>query len=78
MNATTGGSKPEIDGDEVTGDDHRSRTGIILLVLGVLLLLWAWGSFVFRTSDAGPDAGPDEVPSEVRAVQDHTETESQL
>ncbi len=73
MNATTGGSKPEIDRDEVTGDDHRSRTGIVLLVAGVLLLLWAWGSFVFRTSDSGPE----EAPSEVRAVNDHMETEFQ-
>ena len=46
---------------------------IILLVAGVLLVLWAWGSFVLRTSDDSPDV----APSEVRTVEDHTETEPQ-
>jgi len=73
VNETTGGIKPEADDDEITGDDYRSRTGIILLVIGVLLVLWAWGSFVFRTADTGPE----EAPSEVRAVDDLPESESQ-
>ena len=31
-------------------EQHRSRLGFILLALGLLLMLWAWGSWIFRES----------------------------
>jgi hypothetical protein len=31
-------------------EQNRIITAIVLLVLGLLLLLWAWGSWVYRTS----------------------------
>jgi len=36
--------------DQTDTEDRNIRVGLILLVLGFLLLLWAWGSWVFRTT----------------------------
>lgn len=32
-------------------DARRTRNGLICLVMGVVLVLWAWGSWVYRTSE---------------------------
>ena len=34
-------------------DPKGTRSGLICLVTGVVLLLWAWGSWVYRTSEPG-------------------------
>lgn len=31
-------------------EKHRSRLGFVFLALGLLLMLWAWGSWIFRES----------------------------
>ena len=31
-------------------EHHRFRVGLLFLIVGVLLLLWAWGSWLFRAS----------------------------
>ena len=31
-------------------DQHRKRLGLPLLVIGITLLLWAWGNWIYRTS----------------------------
>jgi len=31
-------------------EQRRSRLGLLFLVAGVLLVLWAWGSWIYRTS----------------------------
>ena len=41
-------------------EHNRVRVGLLFLVVGVLLLLWAWGSWLFRASV------PDERPPVVR------------
>lgn len=38
-------------------DQHRITIGLVFLVLGVLLLVWAWGSWAYRTTS------PEEVPA---------------
>jgi len=33
------------------GSDHyRKRLGLPLLVIGIILMLWAWGSWIYRAS----------------------------
>lgn len=44
------------------GDEKRTRTGIIFLVAGTLLVVWAWGSWVFRTT-GNPEAHGEVVNS---------------
>ena len=41
------------------GDEKRTRSGLVFLVGGTLLVVWAWGSWIFRTT------GPPEAPGEV-------------
>ncbi|MCH8149910.1 MAG: hypothetical protein IH987_18340 [Planctomycetes bacterium] len=36
-------------------DEKRSHTGLVFLVAGTLLVVWAWGSWVFRTAE-NPEA----------------------
>jgi hypothetical protein len=31
-------------------DQHRTRLGLLFLVIGIILVLWAWGSWVYRAS----------------------------
>lgn len=31
-------------------DQHRKRLGLPLLVIGIILMLWAWGSWIYRSS----------------------------
>lgn len=31
-------------------DQHRKRLGLPLLVIGITLMLWAWGNWVYRAS----------------------------
>ncbi len=33
-----------------TAEQNRTRIGIALLVLGLVMVLWAWGSWVYRLS----------------------------
>lgn len=37
------------------GQHKRTRTGVSCFVAGVLLLLWAWGSWIYRTSVTGSE-----------------------
>lgn len=49
------GHKPIDRPASTAGGDFRLRTGLVMLVLGVLLLVWAWGSWIYRTSvEASP------------------------
>jgi ABC-type Fe3+ transport system permease subunit len=32
-------------------EQHRMKIGLVFLVVGVLLVLWAWGSWIYRTSN---------------------------
>lgn len=34
-------------------EQHRIRAGVLLLSFGIILLVWAWGSWIYRTSVAG-------------------------
>lgn len=36
--------------DSLGSDQRRIRRGILVLVGGVLLVLWAWGSWIYRSS----------------------------
>lgn len=36
--------------DSAIGDERRTRIGLVFLVAGTLLVVWAWGSWVFRTT----------------------------
>ena len=31
-------------------DQHSKRLGLPLLVIGIILMLWAWGSWIYRAS----------------------------
>ena len=31
-------------------DQHRKRLGLPLLVIGIILMLWAWGNWIYRAS----------------------------
>jgi hypothetical protein len=50
-------------------DQSRSRVALVFLVAGVMLLLWSWGSWVYRTSaSARRDAvaiAPDDLEASV-------------
>lgn len=35
-------------------DQNRFRLGIIVLVTGIILVLWAWGSWIYRSSGTTP------------------------
>lgn len=51
----TGGPANNVSSERATGDDRRTRAGLILLVAGTLLIVWAWGSWIFRTSDSSDE-----------------------
>ena len=51
----TGGPANNVSSERGTGDDRRTRAGLILLVAGTLLIVWAWGSWIFRTSDSSEE-----------------------
>lgn len=38
-------------------DQHRKRLGLPLLVIGIVLMLWAWGSWIYRTSKSAEREG---------------------
>jgi len=49
-----------------SGGEFRLRTGLVMLVLGVLLVIWAWGSWIYRTSvEASPGHSPVTAAGEV-------------
>lgn len=43
-------------GGPESSDQNRLRIGLAVLVSGVLLMLWAWGSWAYRLSAELPDA----------------------
>ena len=43
--------------DSAFGDEKRTRIGLGFLVAGTLLVVWAWGSWVFRTTETPEVAG---------------------
>ena len=43
--------------DNTLGDEKRTRIGLLFLVAGTLLVVWAWGSWVFRTADTPKVSG---------------------
>lgn len=55
-------------------EQHRIKIGLVFLVVGVLLVLWAWGSWIYRTSTrtegvvVAVDATPDAPAEKVKAV----------
>ncbi len=36
----------------LNSEPHRVRLGLLVLLIGVLLFLWAWGNWIFRASRA--------------------------
>ncbi len=56
-------------------EQHRTRVGLLFLAIGVVLVLWAWGSWVYRASAPVEAAGSPiqnvsaPSPDTVRAVQ---------
>ncbi|MCH8241328.1 MAG: hypothetical protein IH897_01805 [Planctomycetes bacterium] len=52
--------------DSTFGDEKRTRAGIVFLVAGTLLVVWAWGSWVFRTTET-PEASGKVVDSSASA-----------
>ena len=48
MNVDGGNDTPFFLGSEP--DPARTRLGIIVLVIGLLMVFWAWGSWVYRVS----------------------------
>ena len=38
-------------------DQHRTRLGLPLLVIGLILMLWAWGSWIYRASKTAEREG---------------------
>lgn len=42
-------------GGQELSDQHRLRIGLVVLVTGVILMLWAWGSWAYRLSAEKPD-----------------------
>lgn len=41
-------------------EQNRFKLGVLFLIIGLLLVLWAWGSWVFRISaDSSEKANPD-------------------
>ncbi len=51
-------------------DDSRMRSGLVVLVLGVVLILWSWGNWVYRASTPDPAASMagtrDDIPDAVQ------------
>jgi hypothetical protein len=52
---------------------RRNRMGFALLFTGLVMLLWAWGSYVYRASvsggvDAAPSEGPTTVPDQTAVL----------
>lgn len=43
------------DNQAVSEDQKRWRIGLAILVLGVVFVLWAWGSWAYRISREEPD-----------------------
>ena len=39
-------------------EQHRIKLGILFLALGVVLMLWAWGSWVYRASQPAEGEQP--------------------
>ncbi len=37
-------------------EQHRVKYGVLFLVVGVVLMLWAWGSWIYRTSKTSEGA----------------------
>lgn len=35
-------------------DQKRFRAGIVILVMGIVLVIWAWGSWIYRSSGDTP------------------------
>lgn len=45
-------------------EQHRIRAGILFLSFGIILLVWAWGSWIYRTSATGAGTvGSEAVPA---------------
>lgn len=42
-------------------EQHRIRAGILFLSFGIILLVWAWGSWIYRTSATGAGAAGGEA-----------------
>lgn len=53
-------------------EQKRFRTGVVTLTIGVLLVVWAWGSWMYRTSAEKPaladSAGTDAVTPAAPAI----------
>ena len=51
-------------------DERRIKIGLVFLLIGCLLLIWAWGFWAFRTSAVGaaPASANPMVFAEARAV----------
>ena len=45
-----GGTARDVTADAQEPTHGRTRLGIVVLILGVVFLLWAWGSWIYRTS----------------------------
>lgn len=48
-------------------DQSRSRVALVFLVVGVMLLLWSWGSWVYRTSASAGRAAVAMAPDDLEA-----------
>ncbi len=62
----TGGRTYNVSLDNAIGDEKRTRIGLGFLVAGTLLVVWAWGSWVFRTTET-PEAAGESIDSGVPA-----------
>jgi heme/copper-type cytochrome/quinol oxidase subunit 2 len=53
-------------GDNQEFEQRRTTMGLAFLVLGLVLLMWAWGSWIYRTSNAAKPivVGHAETPEE--------------
>lgn len=53
-------------------DDSRMRSGLIVLVLGVVLILWSWGNWAYRAATPDPAASSgstrDDIPDTVQTT----------
>jgi len=55
-------------------DQHRKRLGLPLLVIGIILMLWAWGNWIYRASKSAEREGtiiqnvPAPSPDTIRAI----------
>ena len=48
-------------------DQSRMRMALVFLVAGVMLLLWSWGSWVYRTSASARQAAVAMAPEDLEA-----------